>query len=194
MKYGLTMTQRESGTSAPVSLTELKAHVRQDHSADDTVLTDLISAAAETVEDAQARVLQKSTWALTLEDWPASGIIVLPRYPLVSVTSVTYLLEGESTPTTFASSNYRVDTAMLPPRIVLKQNVLWPTASLERGSPITVTFIAGYEDGEVPEKVKHAIKLLAGHWYEHRESVVTGTITGRVPQAYESLILADRLW
>ena len=194
MRYGLTMVARESGTNAPVSLTELKAHVRQDHSADDTVLTDLIEAVAVTVEDAQARVLQQSTWTLTLDDWPASGEIVIPRYPVTSVSSVTYLEAGESTPTTFASTNYRVDTGRLPPRIVLKKDVLWPTATLERGAPITVTFLAGYADGEVPEKVKHAIKLLAGHWYEHREAVATGTIATKIPLAYESLIMADRLW
>lgn len=193
MEYGLSLA-RVDGTNAPVSLAEAKAHVRQDHSADDTVLSDLVSACAEAVEDAQGRVLQKSTVTLTLDEWPSDGVIRLPRFPVQSVTSITYLEEGQSSATTLSSSLYRVDTNSLPPRVVLKKNQQWPTASLEYGAPITVTFVAGYENNTWPEKSKHAVKLLLGHWYAHREAVVSGTISVQVPESYRSLILQDRLW
>lgn len=193
MDYGLAVVSR-TGTEDPVSLTEIKAHVRQDHDADNTVLSDLVSAASETVEDAQSKVFRKATMTLTLPHWPASGVIKIPRYPVVSVDSVTYLEEGESSATTLAASNYRVETDHLPPRIVLLKNKQWPSASLEAGMPIAVNFTAGYADGAVPEKSKHAIKLLVGYWYNSRESVVTGTIATELPEAFRSLVLRDRLW
>lgn len=191
--YGLAVTSR-TGTVDPVTLTEMKAHVRVDGTAEDTYLTDLISAAAVAVEDMQAKVFRQATMTMTMDMWPRGGLIRLPRYPVQSITSVTYLEEGESSATTFASTNYLLDANSLPPRVVLKKNKLFPSDSIEAGPSITVTFVAGYADGEVPENAKHAIKLLAGHWYANREAVVTGTIATQMPESLRSLIMRDRLW
>lgn len=191
--YGLTLVSR-TGSVDPVTLTEIKAHVRQDHDADDTVLGDLVSAAAERVENDKGTILRKASMTLTLDAWPTDGIIEIPRSPLVSVTSIGYLAEGGSSDTTLSATLYRVDTGTHKPRIVLKRDQQWPTTTLETGGAITVTFVAGYDDGAVPEIDKHAIKVLVGHWYANRESVVTGTIAVDVPETYRSLVLGDRLW
>ncbi|MGB0437664.1 MAG: head-tail connector protein [Mycobacterium sp.] len=191
--YGIAITAR-TGSLDPVTSTEIKAHVRQDHTADDTVLADLVSAAALKVEDDMGTVLREATLTLTMDRWPTSGVIAIPRFPVQSVGSVTYLEEGEVSATTLSSTLYRVDTTSLPPRLVLKKNQQWPTDALEHGAPITVTFTAGYADGAVPEREKHAVKLLVGHWYANRESVVTGTIAQNVPESYRSLVLGSRLW
>lgn len=192
MSVGVAISARAGAT--PVSLAEIKAHVRQDHSADDTVLVDLVTAAVEATEDASSEVLQESTLVVTLDRWPVGGVIEVPRYPIQAVDSITYLEEGGSSPTTLSSSLYRVDTASKPPRIVLKANQTWPSASLEYGAPITITCTAGYADGFVPERAKQAVKLLVGHWYANREAVVSGTITAEFPESWRSLALRGRLW
>ena len=38
---------------------------------------------------------------------------------------------------------------------------------------VKVTFTAGFGDAStIPDDLKAAVKLLIGHWYEHREAVV----------------------
>jgi uncharacterized phiE125 gp8 family phage protein len=190
--YGLTITR--TGSDDPVTLTEIKAHVRQDLDVDDTVLADLVSAAAQKYEEDTGKVLRQSTVALTLDSWPRHGVIQIPRAPISSVTSITYLEDGQSSPTTLSDTLYRFDGSRQIPRVVLKKDEQWPTATLEHGSPITVTCVGGYADGSVPERDKHALKLLVGHWYANRETAVVGAITASVPEAYRALALGDRTW
>ena len=46
--------------------------------------------------------------------------------------------------------------------------------------------------GAIPQRYKAAILLMLGHLYENREAVV-GTIVSKLPLAYESLLLMDRV-
>lgn len=192
--YAFALVAREDGTSAPVTLADLKAHLRVDGSDEDTIIQSYLDAAIAKVEDDLASVLQKATCRFSLKSWPRGGEFRLPRYPLVSVTSITYLEESEVTPTTLTSTLYRAETDAIPPRVVMKQDQLFPVESLETGYPIVVTFVAGYEDGAVPDTALHAIRLLAAHWYLHREPVITGTIATTIPEAYRALIAGARLW
>jgi hypothetical protein len=53
---------------------------------------------------------------------------------------------------------------------------------------------AGSMDLPLPPPVVAAILLLAGHLYEHRESVVTGTIATELPMTVRFLIAPYRVW
>lgn len=46
--------------------------------------------------------------------------------------------------------------------------------------------------GVVPAKVRQAMKLLIGHWYEHREGVLTGTISKQIELSVHALLWLDR--
>jgi uncharacterized phiE125 gp8 family phage protein len=60
-------------------------------------------------------------------------------------------------------------------------------------APIQVTYVAGYgAAASVPQKYKQAMLLLIGHWYENRETVIVGTISGPIALAVDSLIWLDR--
>lgn len=65
-------------------------------------------------------------------------------------------------------------------------------------SAATVTIGTSYEctTGEsiaaVPETIKAALKLLCGHWYEHREAFAEGALT-EVPLAVETLLWGERV-
>ena len=193
MDYALSEVTR-TGEKEPLGIEEAKAHLKPDGTDDDTLITAMITAVAEAVEDVQARVLRKGTLELSLAVWPESGVIRIPRFPLVSVEAIEYLKAGEVGWTTYPASNYRVLTDRAPPRIVLKQDARWPTASLETGDAVRVKFTAGYEDGKVPEKAKQTMRLLLGHWYENRGAVELGTIATTIPDSYRALVLSDRLW
>lgn len=191
--YGLELVSR-TGSTDPITVAALKTHLREDSDANDTLIEALRDAAIEAVEEGMGTVLKQATMRLTLPNWPSGGVFYIPRFPVQSITSITYLEKGESTPTTWAASNYRLEDEAFPPRVVTKKDIVLPTASLESGNPVTVTFVAGYADGEVPESPIHAIRLLVAHWYANAEAVALGTIATQIPEAYRSLIMRGRQW
>src|SRR3990167_7589456 len=87
----------------PLSLDEAKQHLRVDIDEHDELILSLVAAARQWAEDHTLRALVTQTWRLTLDyerpsfeaDGRCTHRIVLPRPPLASVTSVTYVdLEG----------------------------------------------------------------------------------------------------
>lgn len=181
--------------SEPVSLDEAKAHCRVDISDEDDLFSDdLIPSARQYLEGAMRRAFISQTWRLNLDEWPDCDEIELPYAPLQSVSSVVYLdKNGDST--TWDSANYIVDADSEPGRIVLASGVSWPGETLYPANPIQITFVAGYGDAtDVPAYVKRAMKLLIGHWYEHREAAIDGSPLREIPLAVDSLIYLHRAY
>lgn len=177
----------------PVTTAELKSHLRVDSTDEDTLIASLGTAARQYVEEQTRRALVTQTWVLKLDEFPESdGEILLPRPPLVSVSSVTYVDTAGSTQT-LSSSVYSVDTTDTPGRITLAYDQTWPTVRDQRNA-ITVTYVAGYGAASaVPDALKAAIKLLVGHWFTNREGVVTGTIATEIPMAVDALLAPYRV-
>ena len=102
--------------------------------------------------------------------------IWLPRPLLTSVTSIKYTESGDSTDysNTFAATNYSVITKRKPGCIVLKDASVWPSTALESNDPIQIIYVAGYGDerSDVPDALKHAIKLVLAEIYENRQDTV----------------------
>lgn len=183
-------------TIEPVTLAEAKSHLRVEIADDDTLIGNLIQAAREYIEDVTGRALITQTWRLSLSAWPSSDIIKLPRPPLVSAT-VAYT-DSAGTATTWAATNYDVDTESEPGLIRLAYGITWPTATLKPTNPIQITYVAGYgaTAASVPEYARQAILMLLAHWHENREGVLVGqgfTATP-VPFAIESLIWLNRVF
>lgn len=159
--------------SEPVSVQEAADHLRVDFGDDDALISARIGAAREWAEDFTRRQFITATYDLYFDSWPAFPI-VLPRPPLASVTSITYYDEDD-TAAVWAASNYYVDTAAEPGRIVLKTGAVAPSVTLREANAVVVRFVAGYgAAGDVPEKVRAAILLTVGDLYENRENTVIG--------------------
>jgi uncharacterized phiE125 gp8 family phage protein len=169
----------------PVTLSEAKRHANVVASDDDTLITALIVAARELVEQDTSRALINQTWELELDDWWTDAVEV-PRPPLSSVTHVKYY-DANGVLQTVASTNYHVDTRRQPGVIWWDADYTLPTLS-DEANPVIVTYVAGYGSAAsaVPGRAKQAILLLVGHWYRHREAV--GRAEGEVALAYRSLI------
>lgn len=179
----------------PISTAEAKDHLRVDSDKEDFYIASLVASARRWIENTRGMALVTQTWDGSLDAFPYGGAIVIPKYPLVSVTSVTYHDDDLSTSTVFSSAKYQVDTRKRPPRIFIKNGESWPTDSLRLSSGVVVRFVAGYgADSAVPDDIKHAIKLLVGQLYTFREPDVTGTIVSRLGFAFESLLLPYGLY
>lgn len=178
----------------PITLNELKAHLRIDGTDEDQLLGIYLTAARQQCEHEARRAFVTQTLKLQLEAWPHDDRIALPRPPLQSVTSIVYTDVNGNT-SAVSTSDYIVDTNGEPGHIYLAHGKTWPSTTLRPGPSIAITYIAGYGEPEtVPATYKQAVQLLAGHYYENREAIVIGQgfTSIIVPMAVTSLLMTDR--
>lgn len=180
--------------SLAVPLEDLKAHLRVVGNDEDTLLASYLEAATEFLQDEMNRAFVAQTWRYSLPVWPEESFIILPRAPLLSVTTLDYTDKDDST-TTMDTSLYTVNTEGDPGRIELAYNEQWPTVTLRPTNPIQITYVAGYADvGDVPFKHSQLIKLVCAHWYENREPVIiSGAVPKEIPMAAERLLWNGRV-
>lgn len=180
----------------PVTVAEVKTHLRIDVDTEDALLGAYLTAARVYYEQATWRALVTQTLGVRLSYWPGVDYIPLTRPPLQSVTSIVYT-DSDGNDSTFPPSNYNVyangDTGL----IWLKDGLSWPSTTLQPGPSILITYVAGHGDAEdVPELDKQAIRLLTGHFHENRENVVAvqGITIAELPMAVRSIIHLRRAW
>ena len=181
--------QTVAPTVEPITLAEAKLHLKQDAVEDDALISSLIVAARRHCESRLGQQLVTATYRLTLDCPPCGCELELPVPPLQSVTSFQYIDIAGATQT-WDSSKYLVDTSRMPGRVYPAWNVPWPNTRGDHNC-YTITFVAGYGDAAaVPDTIKAAIKLLVGHWYEHREAASEVSITS-IPLAVDSLLAGE---
>lgn len=182
-------------TALIVATTDIKRQVNlpsTDHE-DDVWIGGAIRAARRYVEHHSRRAMLNQTWDYVLDGFPPSNYpLRLPKPPLSSITSISYY-DGTNSSTTLATSDYSLHKptdgqAYLRPPV----DGTWPTTRT-RDDAVTIRMVVGYgaQSANVPDTYKHAIKMLVGHWYENRESVVVGTITKPIEHAVDALINSE---
>lgn len=190
MRFALTQTV--APTEEPVTLIDARAQIRLDEASDAPLLPSMIGSARRKVEEFTRRQLVTATFTLKLDKFPSGSTIDVPRPPLQSVSSITYVDTGGSVQTLVASV-YTVDTDSHPGRISLAFGQVWP-AIREQDNSVIVTFVAGYGAATaVPDTFKDAIRLLISHRWENREAVLVGTIAKELPEAVSSLLWIERI-
>jgi len=160
-------------TTEPVTVSDVKEALVIDDSADDQLLSRQITTARETLEDRSWTAFNTQTLTTKLDwGWPAE--FWLPRWPLQSVTSITYL-DGNGDSQTLASNQYTVDANTRPGRVIPAYNVTWPLVRSQENT-ITVTYVAGHGDSaaNVPASIKDAIIAYVGHLYGNRDGGCAG--------------------
>ncbi len=182
-------------TAEPLDLATAKTHLREDGTDQDALITALIKAARQYAEAFTRRQLVTATWELALDAWPSGDTIALPLPPLQQVLSVNYK-DKNGLDNVFAATEYIVDTASEPGRVVLAYGKSWPTATLYPAGAIRIQFKSGYGDAAtaVPEAIKQAMLLLIGHWYEQRQAVNVGNAVNALPFAVDALLWPYRVF
>lgn len=182
----------------PVSVSDLKTHLRVDITDDDAYITSLGKVARRMVENITGRRLVRQQWRIRQDDFPSSmpqrrsmllftlsvlhlpgldRFIQFPLAPITSVDSFTYT-DANNVTTTVPAASYTVDLTSEPMRLCLLDNYDWPdpSAGLISANAIDIDFTVGYAaDGSTPELAKipdelvHAIKMVTAHFYKNRE-------------------------
>jgi uncharacterized phiE125 gp8 family phage protein len=170
----------------PVFLEEAKIFCRVDGDDEDQLIEAIIIAAREMAEQRTKRALITQIWDLSIDEFPSE--IVLPYPPLQSVTYVKYV-DTDGVLQTLASSNYTVDIASEPGRIVPAYGITWPSTRCQINA-VTVRFVCGYLDAEaVPEAIKSWMKVQINTMSEFREEFISGTIIQPLPNQYVDRML-----
>ena len=176
----------------PVSLADVKAHLRVDHDDDDALLTAAIVSARVHVESATRRKLIEQEWRVYLDRWPRKRILRVPVAPLISVDAVR-IYDAEGEPNLVDSDDYEVDSAAVPGRLVLAATAPSPVGRAVNGIEIDVTAGYGATTLDVPSPLRHAVMMLVAHWYEHRGAVGHDLAVLSAPLGFEALTAPYRI-
>ncbi|MBM3602239.1 MAG: hypothetical protein FJX22_00440 [Alphaproteobacteria bacterium] len=174
----------------PVGLEEAKAYLGVLDGAEDALISNLITAARQAVEQYCGRVLISQNWRLTLDQWPQEvsdqGVgqddvglcsarssvgggriaIRLPKPPLQSVLAVR-IYSAAGLAATLPASNFVVDGSTTPGRMVMISGAsLSVIGQAVRGLEIDFTAGYGASANDVPavlrQAVLQAVKALYG--------------------------------
>jgi len=186
----------------PVSFAELAEHLELGTDESRRGYVELLGKAArQYLEHRTCRAFIEQTLEWTLDYWPDSGVIELPRAtPLQSITSFTYK-DSAGLITALDLANYIIDYEGTPGYITHAVGSFWPTYTPYPLSSIRVRYVAGHvglgASPEVPypdEDIKHAIRFLVAHFFENREAVVVGengTIESKQMELAVSFLMAN---
>ncbi len=158
-----------AATLKAVDAADCKRAARVDCDEEDSLIEWWIAEATQTVETDASMCLLTQTWRLNL-DWFPSWTIELRKYPVQSVTSITYT-DTAGTTQTVSASDYIVDVTSFPPRIVPAYGLTWPTCR-DQPRSVKVTFVAGYTAPSlIPAAAKEAVMLQAAMRIREREGL-----------------------
>ncbi|MDP3372563.1 MAG: head-tail connector protein [Candidatus Paracaedibacteraceae bacterium] len=147
----------ETNAIEPISLTEVKSHLRLDTDDEDDLLNGLIVAATNLVEEYLGKTLIKKTWRIEEPGDNVNGLqeVVLPRGPLLKVLMVQRVMPNE----TYTNIRFVVKNHFSRPIVVFKSEL-----------PVSIVYEAGYGyyPKDVPAPIRHALFALVAHLYENR--------------------------
>ena len=214
------LVRTDDDSSEPITLSDAKLWCRVDNTAEDAVISALISAARQQVETDTGRQLGAQTWVWTIDqrwrlpkindavdvdlrwgdaaadawggaEWP--WFLWGRRYPA---------LRAPVTPVTAIDSiTYRLGgqdvTYTDTVRVGGDRDLIFEDGlpiSDEQRDAITVTLTAGL--ATIPEKYLQAMRMLIVHWYENRVPVQMGRARGisELPLSYTPLVAGSRSW
>lgn len=169
---------------------EAKIFLRVDSSAENDLIDEFIEEATRQVENHIRRGLISQTWTLVMDRFDDSfdehdifpdGVhniprvaisgndhIFLPRFPLISITSLKTTDVDESQ-TTFDASNYDFDPTT--GRLFLINNSVWPT-NLRDHAAVEIIYKVGYGAAadDVPAPIRSAIRAQVVRLYDERDN------------------------
>ena len=171
------ITQLETIGNEPVTLNEVRDHLRIIGEDENETLRRAMIAAREYVEEYTGKRLVETKYRVTFDGFMSR--IPLTQIPIAEVEKVEYVNpDGD----TVEFEDWRLVQSDVAAFIVPTFGSHWPAT---RGDydVVTVEYRAGHNGSNVPKRIKQAILLLVGDLYENRENNVIGTSVARLPTA-----------
>ncbi|MEM9734978.1 MAG: head-tail connector protein [Pseudomonadota bacterium] len=177
------LTQTTPPAAQPVTLAELKAHLRlahgfADEGAEDGILALHLGNAVATIEAETAQALIARAFRLETDGWDRHGQLVLPVGPVASIDQME-IVSGDQT-TSVTPADLSLSTART--RQTLSGLGGLPLTPVPDGGRATLSFTAGYgpAGSDVPGPLRQAVLLLAAQFYENRAGEEATALPGFV--------------
>lgn len=168
----------------PLTLDEAKAFLRIDHAAEDAVVAALLRAARQMVESTTGRLLLWQNWRLTLDAWPASGVVLAPLAPVAALLEAR-LVQADGSVQMLADDLFTVQAQRTPGMIQVDRTRVPAPGRARGGIELDLRFGYGASGAAVPGDLLQAVRLLLAHFFEHRDQTPG---EGAVPATLDALL------
>ncbi|MDA5194946.1 head-tail connector protein [Govanella unica] len=164
----------------PLTLDEVKLHLRVDGCEEDGLLSACITAARRSAEAYLRRALIAQRWQYYLDDWP--GVVLRIPCPPLRTVDMIRIYDGDGAVLTMDPDRYEVDCRSEPGRIAARGGI-WPAPGRRMGG-IEITFEAGYGTSwnAVPQDIRAGLLMAVAAMYEQR-----GATDGGLPPSIAAL-------
>lgn len=178
--------------TTPVTLAQLKKHLRVTFDDDDAIIEIYNKAATGAAEQFMGRALIDQVVEFTLDSFPTDELAIqLPWPKIIELVGVFYS-DGDGNEIEMPVDDYYVDRVN-EPGWISPVTSSWP-ATLDAINAVRIRYRAGYLNSDsppvenVPSEIKAAIMLTAGSLYAHRETIVVGQSAVLIPWGAEQLL------
>lgn len=174
----------------PLTVAEAKSYLRVETGDDDTVIAALIAAARSHVQAMTRRALIAQTWRYVLDVWPPEGRLRLRMGPLRTLIAARVFDAGGN-----ASA---IDTAtfVLDKAADVIASPAWALPQPGRavaGIELDIQLGYGTAASDVPDALRHAIRVLVAHWYDNRGQVAIGQSVPMMPASVIAILHSFRV-
>jgi uncharacterized phiE125 gp8 family phage protein len=147
----------------PISIEEMHLHLRLDDTHEDDLVGSLIKAARLMLESATRLKFVSQGWRLSIAQVPAGRSIRVPLAPVIAVEAVR-VFDLAGVETLVDPGLYRLRRGSEPALLVFEPG--FPDAPGGMEVDLLVGF--GPAASDVPEPLRHALRMLVAYWFENR--------------------------
>lgn len=179
----MTLIETDPPLAEPVTLAELKAHLRIETTDEDDLLESLIRVARTHLERLTGTALMTQGFRLALDDWPQDAVIQLMKTPVQTIDAI-LVYDADGVAQDQDLTGLLLDATAKPARLVVRERQK-PSQPI---NGIEIEFTAGFGAGtDVPSELRRAILVHSAHLYEFRGVVTSDMQPASIPPGYERL-------
>lgn len=189
----LTISRLVEQVDEPLELSDIKAFLNIESTADDDLLHSMRLEVRDYLERVTHRQFMTATLLYALDCFPCQKTMFsIPRPPLQSVTSIQYY-DSNNVLTTWPTTEYGVDSLSEPGRIFLLPGHRWPS-TYRIPNAIRITYLAGWDSAEaIPARLKSLMLFLIGDFYHYRRGTSIEDFIQEVPYV-QTLLRSLRIY